>query len=216
LAFLAQNAVLITCSTPGYTENTILSISRKKDKYGKLICCTVDYSFECQDCREAQKTDPRIVCECFKYRVPKHIMSHSVEIAELAMGDENRDAFLREIKGVTISNECKLLTNEKVDYIFERPRFVYSRDKKPPEFVFICCDPNGASNPTSMIDKNSKFAIVTLFTYESEIVVRYIDIFCFSFSFSFFFSFFSFVFSFSFFFCSSLLLLLVVVVVVEL
>ncbi len=143
----------------------------------------MDYSFECQDCREAQKIDRRIVCECFKYKVPKHIMSHSVEIAELAMGDENRDAFLREIKGVTISNECKLLTNEKVDYIFEKPRFVYSRDKKPPEYVFICCDPNGASSPSSKIDKNSKFAIVTIFSYGSEIVV---SVFLFLFLFLFF------------------------------
>lgn len=181
LSFLAQNAVLIAVSTPGYTDNTILRISRLTDDIGKLICCTVDYSFICPDCIEAMREDPRVKCFCRGYMMLPHQDQSSMKTAEIAMGNEDRDAYMREIKGVSVNGECKLLDTEKVKLMFsDKRRFVYSQSDTTPEYVYVSCDPNGASKPTSNTDRNSNFAIVSFFFYNGKIVFCGLDAYTFA------------------------------------
>jgi hypothetical protein len=180
-AFLMQNAVILAVSTPGYQNNQIQTTSKVLDDNGNLICVTVDYSFECEDCREAQKKDPRIKCECRAHLRPPHIIQSSVDRAILAMGEENKDAIDREIFGVFTSGDCKLLQTEKVERLFTAERYAYSRSISSPDCVFVTCDPNGASRPTSESNNNSKFSFVTTFlSNEGKIVVSHIYIYIYS------------------------------------
>jgi hypothetical protein len=175
LAMLAEDSVIILASTPPTKESGIQTILDGEWPPGKKICYCVDLEFNCPACKKIQVTDPSHMCECRLHLRPFQQNLDALMIARAAYGAES-EAYRREMLGSACVGMHDFIREEFVQKIRENELVKSSDIKKKPEYVFVSCDPSGASKK-EVDGGESDYAIVTAFFDGLRLVVRFFYLF---------------------------------------
>lgn len=170
LAMLLQKAVLIFASTPEIYENPCEGIINGEYN-GEKICEYINFELTCPECR--------IICEKNQFHVCDHRSGWGsamrdqeiTAISQVAYG--NNDSFQREIMGTQMTSSCRYIPKEYIENL-EAP--VWYTFKKPPDYLFFSCDPNGSSIYWEDAQR-SFYAMVVIAMVDGQAIVKYIYIY---------------------------------------
>lgn len=166
-SFLAQNAIIICVSTPGYRD-TPMNTVRIAKLNGKYVCTFLDFDYTCQDCKAATKTNPEIICKCRDHMRPLIHNDYALQVSKLLFS--NKEAYAKEMLGTVHDNVRPLIDPEDIKVMTETV-FDGDYDISEPKYVMVTCDPCGASVQKKN-DNTSDYAIVTTFLSGTKIWVR--------------------------------------------
>ena len=139
LAMLLQKAVLIFASTPEINGNPCRGITEGEFQ-GEKVCEYVNFELTCPDCKLICEKNPSHVCD---HRPGWRSVMHDPEIIgilQVAMGDP--DSFQREVMGTQTTSSIAFIDREYIERLHTVDWYNF---KQPPDAIFFCVDPNGAS-----------------------------------------------------------------------
>lgn len=164
LAMLLQKAVLIFASTPEVNENPCEHIIDGEFN-GEKICEYVNFELTCPDCKPICEKNPAHLCD---HRPGWRNAMHDPEIIgilQVAIGDA--DSFQREVMGTQMTSSTRFIPKEYTENMEAAGWYNF---KKPPDYIFFSCDPNGSTLNWDDAER-SYYAMVAFAVVEGQVVV---------------------------------------------
>lgn len=185
---LLQGAIGFVMSTPSYTQSVVDKITEAVHKDGTPVALHENFTFTCDICLEAKKSNPDVACQHREYLRPSFHTSGALDTLNAIYSSQ--EDLEKEIYGTSTNSDQAFLPSELIDEIMKEDPYnfrVSETTGRPvgPSVVYISCDPNGASLGVS----GSLYAMIAFAIEGPNVVVSFFLLFFFWF-FCFFFCFF--------------------------